>query len=107
MVAGGGVVVACGGGGVMMVSCGHAELLVWNLTSARCNQSLARKKLNCKISTRWVDSPYMQYLTRCSQMKLAATTCRLLGFTAGFISRAVIPHSKQENATTSAASTPV
>ena len=36
VVAGGGVVV--GGGGVMMVSCGHAELLVWNLTSARCNQ---------------------------------------------------------------------
>ena len=66
VVAGGGVVVG-GGGGVMMVSCGHAELLVWNLTSARCNQSLARKKLNCKISTRWVDSPCMQYLTRCSQ----------------------------------------
>ena len=34
VVAGGGVVVG-GGGGVMMVSCGHAELLVWNLTSAR------------------------------------------------------------------------
>ena len=33
-VAGGGVVVGSGGG-VMMVSCGHAELLVWNLTSAR------------------------------------------------------------------------
>ena len=43
--AGGGVVVG-GGGGVMMVSCGHAELLVWNLTSARCNQSLA---LNYKV----------------------------------------------------------
>ena len=34
VVAGGGVVVG-GGGGVMMVSCGHAELLVWNLTSTR------------------------------------------------------------------------
>ena len=68
VVAGGGVVVG-GRGGVMMVSCGHAELLVWNLTSARCNQSLALIKLNCRISTLWVrvDSPCMQYLTRCSQ----------------------------------------
>ena len=66
VVAGGGVVVG-GGGGVMMVSCGHAELLVWNLTSARCNQSLALIKLNCRISTLWVVSPCMQYLTRCSQ----------------------------------------
>ena len=39
VVAGGGVVMG-GGGGVMMVSCGHAELSVWNLTSARCSQSL-------------------------------------------------------------------
>ena len=39
VVAGGGVVVG-GGGGVMTVSCGHAELLVWNLTSARWIQSL-------------------------------------------------------------------
>ena len=66
VVAGGGVVVG-GGCGVMMVSCGHAELLVWNLTSARCNQSLVLINLNCRISTRWTDSPCMQYLTRCSQ----------------------------------------
>ena len=66
VVAGGGAVVG-GGGGVMMVSCGHAELLVWNLTSARCNQSLALIKLNCRISIFWADSPCMQYLTRCSQ----------------------------------------
>ena len=50
VVAGGGVVVG-GGGGVMMVSCGHAELLVWNLTSARCNQRLVLIKLNCRISS--------------------------------------------------------
>ena len=66
VVAGGGVVVG-GGGGVMMVSCGHAELLVWNLTSARCNQSLVLAKLNCRISSIWMVSPCMQYLTRCSQ----------------------------------------
>ena len=66
VVAGGGVVVG-GGGGVMMVSCGHAELLVWNLTSARCNQSLVLIKLNRRISTLCVVSPCMQYLTRCSQ----------------------------------------
>ena len=53
-----------GGGGVMMVSCGHAELLVWNLTSARCNQSSEVFKLNCSVC---VDSPCMQYLTKCSQ----------------------------------------
>ena len=66
VVAGGGVVVG-GGGGVMMVSCGHAEMLVWNLTSARCNQSSSVIKLNCRIRTVCVDSPCMQYLTRCSQ----------------------------------------
>ena len=66
VVAGGGVVVG-GGGGVIMVSCGHAELLVWNLTSARCRQSLVLTKINCRISTLWVVSPCMQYLTRCSQ----------------------------------------
>ena len=66
VVAGGGVVVG-GGGGVMMVSCGHAELSVWNLTSARCNQLLALINLNCRISTLWVVSPCMQYITRCSQ----------------------------------------
>ena len=68
VVAGGGVVVG-GGGGVMMVSCarGHAELLVWNLTSARWIQSLVLIKLNCRISTLWMVSPCMQYLTRCSQ----------------------------------------
>ena len=37
VVAGGGVV-GGGGGGVMMVSCGHAELSMWNITSARYNQ---------------------------------------------------------------------
>ena len=62
VVAGGRVVVG-GGGGVMMVSCGHAELLVWNLTSARCNQSSEVFKLNCRISNVCVDSPCMQYLT--------------------------------------------
>ena len=67
VVAGGGVVVGGGGGGVMMVSCGHAELLVWNLTSARCNQPSALAKLNCRVSNLWIDSPCMQYLTRCSQ----------------------------------------
>ena len=48
VVAGGGVVVG-GDGGVMMVSCGHAELLVWNLTSARCNQLPVLSKLNLSI----------------------------------------------------------
>ena len=65
--AGDGGDVVAGGGGVMMVSCGHAELLVWNLTSARCNQSSVLAKLNCKISSVFVGSPCMQYLTRCSQ----------------------------------------
>ena len=112
VVAGGGVVVG-GGGGVMMVSCGHAELLVWNLTSARCNQSSEVFKLNCRISNVCVDSPCMQYLTKCSQdlvsvlINCPAITNRLLGFTAKVISRIVIPHSGQVNATTSTASTPV
>ena len=113
VVAGGGVVVGGGGVGVMMVSCGHAELLVWNLTSARCSQSLVLIKLNCRISTLWVYSPCMQYLTKCSQdlvsvlISCPAITNRLLGFTSKVISRVVIPHSMQENATTSTASTPV
>ena len=64
VVAGGGVVVG-GGGGVMMVSCGHAELLVWNLTSARCNQLLENR--NSRARNRWVYLVCMQYLTKCSQ----------------------------------------
>ena len=112
VVAGGGVVVG-GGGGVMMVSCGHAELLVWNLTSARCNQSSEVIKLNCRISNVCVDSPCMQYLTKCSQdlvsvlINCPAITNRLLGSIAKVITYAAISHSKQENATTSTASTPV
>ena len=101
-----------GGGGVMMVSCGH-ELLVWNLTSARCNQSSEVFKLNCRISNVCVDSPCMQYLTKCSQdlvsvlISCPAITNRLLGLTAKAISRVVTPHSGQVNATTSTASTTV
>ena len=112
VVAGGGVVVG-GGGGVTMVSCGHAELLVWNLTSARCNQSSEVIKLNCRVSNVCLDPPCKQYLTKCSQDVVSvltncpAITNNLLGFTAKVISRIVIPHSGQVNATTSTASTPV
>ena len=64
VVAGGGVVVG-GGDGVMMVLCGHAELLVWNITSARYNQRLEVRKSrprNCRVYL-----VCMQYLTKCSQ----------------------------------------
>ena len=66
VVAGGGVVVG-GGGGVMMVSCGHAELLVWILTSARCNQLVPISNSNSRPRNLSVLIPRMQYLTRCSQ----------------------------------------
>ena len=74
-----GVHVTVGGGGVMMVLCGHAELSVWKVTSARCNQrklSFLKKQKSWKRrpSNVWVVLPCKQYLTRCSQEQV----CRVL-----------------------------